>query len=159
MSTVPPMAIEQQRGQRPDRRRVPRGGRRASDRSGLHPTIVVADSYEGARRPCARYLDRYRFQVAEAADGEEALSFITALAPHVILADSSLPAMPAWRLAQWLAQSWRTRNIPVIVMTSDGESDDDLPLPDNAAGVLIKPFSLTAMLGEVRRVLRLSTTV
>jgi CheY-like chemotaxis protein len=151
------MVIEQQRGQRPDRRRVPRGGRRTSDRSGLHPTILLADSYEGARRPCARYLDRYRFQVAEVADGEQALSFITALAPHIILADSSLPAMPAWRLTQWLAQSWRTRSIPVIVMTSEVEPDDDLPPLENATGVLIKPFSLTAMLTEVRRVLRLSS--
>jgi CheY-like chemotaxis protein len=151
------MAIEQQRGQRPDRRRVPRGGRRTADRSGLHPTILLADSYEGARRPCARYLDRYRFQVAEVADGEQALAFITALAPHIILADSSLPAMPAWRLTQWLAQSWRTRSIPVIVMTSEAEPDDDLPPLENATGVLIKPFSLTAMLAEVRRVLRLSS--
>jgi len=153
------MASEQQRGQRPDLRRVSRGGRRTLDRPGLHPTILVADSYEGARRPCARYLDRYRFQVAEATDGEEALSCITTLGPHVILADSSLPTMPAWRLTQWLAQSWRTRNIPVILMTSDIEPDDDLPLPENAAGVLIKPFSLTTMLAEVRRVLRVSANL
>ena len=66
MATVPPMAIERQRGARPDRRRVPRGGRRTTDRTGLHPTILVADSYEGARRPCARYLDRFHFQVVEA---------------------------------------------------------------------------------------------
>jgi CheY-like chemotaxis protein len=154
MSTVPPMASEQHRGPRPDRRRVPRGGRRTNDRTGLHPTILVADSYEGARRPCARFLDRFHFQVAEAADGEEALSSITALAPHVILVDASLPAMPAWRLTQWLAQSWRTRNIPVIVMTSDIEPDQVRPLPENAAGVLVKPFPLTTMLAEIRRALR-----
>jgi DNA-binding response OmpR family regulator len=148
------MAIDQQRSVRPDRRRVPRGGRRTTDRTGLHPTILVADSYEGARRPCARYLDRFHFQVAEASDGEQALSTITAIAPHVIIADASLPAMPAWRLTQWLAQSWRTRNIPVIVMTSDIEVGDDVPLPEIAAGVLIKPFALTTMLAEVRRVLR-----
>jgi DNA-binding response OmpR family regulator len=41
-------------------------------------------------------------------------------------------------------------------MTSDVEPDDDFPLPDTAAGVLIKPFSLTTMLAEVRRVLRVS---
>jgi len=90
----------------------------------------------------------------EASDGEEALSTITTSAPHVILADASLPAMPAWRLTQWLAQSWRTRNIPVIVMTSDIGPGDDVALPEIAAGVLIKPFALTAMLAEVRRVLR-----
>ena len=35
-----------------DRRSVPRGGRRETDRSGRHPNVLVADSYEGARVPC-----------------------------------------------------------------------------------------------------------
>ena len=130
-----------------------------TDRPGHYPPVLVADSYDGARRPCARYLDRFHFQVAEAVDGEEALSFITGNVPHVILAEWSLPAMPAWRLSQWLAQSWRTRRIPVIVMTSDIEPNGELPLPDVAAGVLVKPFALTTMLDEVRRVLRTTAAV
>jgi DNA-binding response OmpR family regulator len=153
MPTVSTMANAQQRGARPDRRRVPRGGRRNTDRPGRYPPILVADSYDGARRPCARYLDRFHFQVAEASHGEEALSFIIALAPHVILADSSLPTMPAWRLKQWLAQNWRTRNIPVIVMAND-LAPDDADLREKGGGVLVKPFALTTMLAEVRRVLR-----
>ena len=78
-----------------DRRRVPRGGRRATDRSGKYPTVLVAESYDGVRKSCARYLDRFNFQVAEAADGEQALTQIAAEPPQVILAESNLPAMPA----------------------------------------------------------------
>jgi DNA-binding response OmpR family regulator len=114
----------------------------------------VADSYDGARRPCARYLDRFHFQVLEAADGEEALASITATPPQVILAEWNLPTMPAWRLTQWLAQSWRTRQIPVIVMTSDADAKAQIEPPERAAGLLVKPFSLPMMLAEVRRVLR-----
>jgi CheY-like chemotaxis protein len=147
-------AIDEQRGTRPDRRRVPRGGRRMMDRPGRYPTILVADNYERARRPCARYLDRYHFEVAEASDGEEALSSIIALAPHVVLADSRLPVMPAWRLTLWLAQNWRTRHIPVIVMTDDLAPDEETLRRESTRGVLVKPFPLATMLAEVRRVLK-----
>ncbi len=134
-----------------DRRRVPRGGRRAYDRPGAYPTILVADAYEGARHPVARYLQRFNFDVLEAADGEEALQKIVSSPPHVILADWSLPSMPARRLCQWLDQSWRTRNLPVIVMVGDYEPGEAMP---PVAAILVKPFSLGVMLDEIRRVLR-----
>lgn len=135
---------------------MPRGGRRAGDRIGKYPPVLIAESYDGVRRSCARYLDRFNFQVDEASDGESAIARIAANPPRLILAELNLPAMPAWRLAQWLAQSWRTRQIPVIVLGGDpGESNG--PHPDIrgvASGVLLKPFTLRAMLEEIRRVIR-----
>jgi two-component system phosphate regulon response regulator PhoB len=103
-------------------------------------------------------LDKFRFHVAEAADGEEALSLITATEPHVILTDWSLPTMPVSRLMRWLAQGWRTRHIPVIVMADDLDPAADWSRA-NPAGVLIKPFPLAMMLHEIRRVLRASLQI
>jgi len=141
----------------PDRRRVPRGGRRPADRPGKYPMVLVAESYDGVRKSCARYLDRFNFQVAEAADGEEALKYIAAEPPQVILAELNLPSMPASRLAQWLSQNWRTRQIPVIVLAGDLEPSD-VPASDDfrkvVGGVLVKPFTLKVMLDEIRRVMR-----
>lgn len=131
---------------------MPRGGRRTTDRPGQHPPVLVADSYQGVRQACARYLGHFHFQVAEATNGEEALSLIGETLPHVILTESGLPLMPASRLTQWLAQSWRTREIPIIVMTHELEPEG---LPYRAAGVLVKPFTLADMLEEIRRVLHL----
>lgn len=136
-----------------DRRRVPRGGRRPGDRPGRHPTVLVADSYESARRPCVRYLDLFNFDVVEAGDGEEALAKIVARPPRVILTEWALPAMPVPRLSQWLAQRWRTSGIPVIVIAS---TDEPQIAGAAVAGVLMKPFPLKDMLEEVRRVLRLT---
>jgi DNA-binding response OmpR family regulator len=139
-----------------DRRRVPRGGRRPTDRAGKYPPVLVAESYDGVRQSCSRYLDRFNFEVVQAADGEQALAHIAAAPPQVILAELNLPAMPAWRLSQWLSQSWRTRHIPVIVLGGDldpmkvGYEE----LRPHAAAVLLKPFPLRTMLEEIRRVLR-----
>jgi DNA-binding response OmpR family regulator len=123
--------------------------------------VLVAESYEGVRRSCARYLDRFHFQVVEAADGEQALKKIAADPPQVILAELHLPSMPAGRLAQWLSQSWRTRQIPVIVLAADldpfGTSVSE-DFRSVVAGVLVKPFTLRGMLDEIRRVIRASTT-
>ena len=80
--------------------------------SRARPHVLVADGYDGARRPCVRYLERFNFEVAEAANGEEAMARIASALPHVILADWWLPALPAPRLAEWLAQSRQTRDIP-----------------------------------------------
>jgi DNA-binding response OmpR family regulator len=143
--------LDVERRAQSDRRRVPRGGRREYDRTGAYPTILVADAYEGARLPVARYLQRFHFNVLESADGEDALQKIVAASPYLILADWSLPSMPARRLCQWLDQSWRTRSVPVIVMVSDYEPGEGMP---PVAGILVKPFSLATMLDEIRRVIR-----
>jgi two-component system phosphate regulon response regulator PhoB len=141
----------------PDRRFVPRGGRRTGDRAGKYPPVLIAESYDGVRSSCARYLDRFNFQVMEARDGESAIARIAADPPRLILAELNLPAMPAWRLAQWLAQSWRTRQIPVIVLAGDPGGFGGSQGPDVrtvGSGVLLKPFTLRAMLEEIRRVIR-----
>lgn len=137
-----------------DRRRVPRGGRRQKDRSGRHPNLLVADSYEGARVPCVRYLQHLGFRVDQAADGEQALALIRATPPHLILAEQRLPKMPAWRLKQRLAQHERTQHIPIIVTVSDFNLAGGDRESQGMASVLVKPFPLAAMISEVRRVLR-----
>jgi CheY-like chemotaxis protein len=133
-----------------DRRRVARGGRRVADRPGRHPPVLVADSYDGVRRACARYLRQFNFEVVEAADGEQALARIVASPPQVILSEWNLPSMPAGKLAQWVAQRRPDVTIPVIVL-ANAEGDAEMP---RIAGVLRKPFSLVQMIDEVRRVLR-----
>ena len=148
------LIASEQRGSLSDRRRVSRGGRRAHDRVGAYPPVLVADSYDGVRTSCSRYLDRFNFQVLEASDGEQALACINAEAPQVILTELNLPEMPAVRLAQWLSQNWRTRQIPVIVLAAGLEPGTNQDFQSMVAGVLLKPFQLQTMLGEIRRVLR-----
>ena len=128
-----------------DRRRVPRGGRRTTDRPGRYPPLLVADSDDGARRPCVRYLRLFGFQVEEARTGDDAVAAIDAVQPQVIVTELTLPS--AERLTERLTQDVR---IPVIVTATDAAS----PIPPQAVAGLVKPFPLATMLEEVRRVLR-----
>lgn len=132
---------------------MPRGGRRPSDRPGRHPTLLVAESYAAVRRPFVKYLEYYSFRVTQASNGDELLAAVTRARPHVILTEAALPHMAAQRLSQWLANSYHTRHIPVIVL-ADALSEGAETRLGNPAGVLFKPFPLSSMLDEVRRVLR-----
>jgi DNA-binding response OmpR family regulator len=132
---------------------VPRGGRRPTDRPGRHPTLLLAESYAPVRRPFVRYLEHFCFRVTQATNGDELLAAVARTRPHVILTEVALPQLNAQRLSQLLANSYHTRDIPVIVM-ADALSDGTEAMLGSPAGVLIKPFPLSTLLDEVRRVLR-----
>ena len=140
----------------PDRRRVSRGGRRATDRPGCYPSVIVADSYARARIPCARYLGRYGFKVIQAATPGRAVRAVAAQEAQIILAEISPTPTPTARLTERLAADARARRIPLIVMTTGFGDQVRDHAHYGAAGVLLKPFRLTRMLDEVRRVLRAS---
>jgi len=135
-----------------DRRRIPRGGRRATDLLGRHPQVLVADSYDGARIPCAKYLDLMGFGVLEAGSGHGAIAHIDAQAAHVIVIENGLPNAPVVQIAQRLRSS--SQAVPLIVMTSDLDVVEEIVTASPLVAVLEKPFSLTTMLAEIRRLLR-----
>jgi DNA-binding NtrC family response regulator len=132
----------------PDRRRAARGGRRESDRPGRHPVILLADSYEDARSPVARYLDRFGFDVREATTADEAVAALDRDQPEVLL--SGLRGADAAVLFD--ALSARGPGAPRVIMVLLSANDD--PVPPVATGVMSKPFSLRPMLDELRREIR-----
>ena len=126
-----------------DRRRFPRGGRREGDRPGRHPKVAIIDAYEGVRRPCARYLEHFNFEIVEGAEAELGMQLLEAAPPALFL----IEAPPSHALAR-LHEEATARSIPCIsLMTALGESATP------ADGALVKPFTLGAMLDEIRRVL------
>ena len=139
---------ELQRRDEPDRRRVARGGRRPYDQAGRYPSVIVADSFDGARRPCVSYLHRLNFDVIEVSTREEMAARLQRSMPRLVLAERALPGGQGTR--HWLdVLQWC--EIPVIVIANTEESNTPLPA---GAGLLRKPFTLAQMIAEVRRVLR-----
>src|SRR4029077_20316840 len=141
------MTPERRSVEGPDRRRIPRGGRRPTDLHGRYPRVLIDDSDAGARRPCVRYLSLFGFDVEEAATGDEAVVALNSCPPHLPIADTRLSSA-----AQFETIVAKDYQIPVIVTTTDHAG----PVPLEAIGVLIKPFPLATMLNEVRRALTLA---
>ncbi len=114
--------------------------------------MIVADSYEAARRPCIRYLDHFSFDVAPATDGQGAIDAIRSQSTAVILMDSHLKD-PASR--KRLGAESRTLGVPLILMVDTQSEARDPDLSDlRAAAILVKPFPLAVMIDTIRGVLR-----
>jgi len=89
----------------------------------------------------------------DAGNGYRALEHIDASAAHVIVVENGLPNASVSQIVDRLRGAGQA--VPLIVMTSDLDVVEDttvagLPL----VAVLEKPFSLTTMLQEIRRMLR-----
>jgi DNA-binding response OmpR family regulator len=126
----------------PDRRRFPRGGRRETDRPGRHPRIAIIDQYEGVRQPCARYLEHFNFDVCEGPDPELGFRLMESEPPALFLLEEPQSAAIARLHAQAAALS-----IPCISLVTAIDASVA------ADGALVKPFTLSAMLDEIRRLL------
>ena len=72
--------------QRSDRRRVPRGGRRADDRTGFAPLVLVADEDAASGDMCEALLATLHFAVARVDSVDKAAAVLSTLVPDVIVA-------------------------------------------------------------------------
>jgi CheY-like chemotaxis protein len=81
------------------------------------PLILVVDDYQDAREMYAEYLQYSGFRVAEARNGNEAVTQAFDLRPDLILMDLSLPGMDGWEATRLLKADERTRHIPIVALT------------------------------------------
>ena len=81
------------------------------------PLILVVDDYQDAREMYAVYLQFSGFRVAEARNGNEAVTQAFSLRPDLILMDLSLPGMDGWEATRLLKADDRTKHIPVVALT------------------------------------------
>ena len=144
VGTVSHISDNRRQSPAPDRRMMPRGGRRDSDVNGQHPPVLVGDSDPSARRVLTRALERFSFRVVEAATGEDALALALESSPSVVVAESTLPRDDE------LQAFIRANSIPYIVTTTN----DLGVVPADAVAVLEKPFPLEDLMAQVFRVVR-----
>src|SRR5437588_6608035 len=119
-----------QRREGPDRRRLPRGGRRADDAEGYAPLVLVADDDEGSAARCEAILAALHFAVAPAHSVEEALRVMSALRPELVVAHLK----DEERLHLALRSDPMMAGIPVVRAT--GPTEDPQALVDEIRRVL-----------------------
>jgi CheY-like chemotaxis protein len=79
--------------------------------------ILVVDDYQDAREMYAEYLQYSGFRVAEAKNGNEAVTQARSLRPDLILMDLSLPGMDGWEATRVLKADDATKHIPIVALT------------------------------------------
>jgi DNA-binding response OmpR family regulator len=116
--------------------------------------VLVVDDEPMVREVLARYLRREGFDVAVAADGEEALARLQSEDPDLVLLDLMLPRVDGYEV---LRQLRARADTPVIMITArGGETDRVVGLEIGADDYVTKPFSPREVVARVRAVLRRS---
>ena len=124
------------------------------------PLVLVVED-EAAIATMLRYnLEKQGYRVAEASDGQEALTRIQEQQPDIVLLDWMLPLMSGIEVCRQIRRKPATRDLPVIMVTARTEDQDAVRgLNTGADDYITKPFNIDALLARMRALLRRSNSV
>ncbi len=120
--------------------------------------VMVVDDSLTVRKIATRFLQREGYRVITARDGQEALEMLEEETPDIMLLDIEMPRMDGFEVAHHMRSSGRTRDLPIIMITSrtaDKHRDHAFSLGVNA--YMGKPYVEEELLVEMRRLLQRET--
>ena len=82
------------------------------------PTILLVDDIESNRDVVKYYLEEYNCIVAEAENGKEAIDFLKAHKPDLILMDIQMPVLDGYEATKQIREQKQFASIPVIALTA-----------------------------------------
>jgi len=112
--------------------------------------VLVVDDNELIRRLATTLLSKKHYTVTTARNGTHALLAVDAFKPDVILLDVMMPEMDGFECCRRLKQDEATRDIPVVMVSSNTDSFDKIKgLETGAADYVTKPFDYGELLARV----------
>jgi len=106
------------------------------------PTVMIVDDSLTVRKITGRLLEREGYKVVTAKDGSDALEkLLEPPLPDVILSDIEMPRMDGFDLLRNIRADDRTKDIPVVMITSRlADKHKELAVQLGANNYLGKPF-------------------
>jgi len=141
-------------------RKPSRTGERSNRREGtggsypcaVRKRVLVVDDEDRIRGIVRSYLERDEFDVAEAADGENALRLAREWHPDLVILDVMMPGADGLEVLRELR---KRSELPVILLTARSEEVDKVVgLSVGADDYVTKPFSPRELAARVKAVLR-----
>lgn len=118
-------------------------------------TILIVDDSETVRNQVGRALKEAGFGVVQASDGVEGLREAREGDFDLILLDVSMPRMGGMEVLDRLRQEDKTRDVPVLVLTTEMQ---ELMIRRakraGAAGWIIKPVKMHLLVEAIKKVAR-----
>lgn len=101
---------------------------------------------------CSMYktkLEQEKFEITTAEDGAKGLDMAVQIMPDLILLDIILPQIDGFAVLQELKLGAKTKNIPVIMLTNLGTSDDKAKAEQYGSdGYIVKSENTPAQICE-----------
>ncbi len=120
--------------------------------------ILIIEDNEKNRKLCRDVLRAKGYQTIESETAEDGLKLALEKSPALILMDIQLPGMDGITAMKHLKADSQTKNIPVMAITASAMTyNRTTMLAEGFDGYQTKPISLKNFLGEVERVLLVSS--
>jgi DNA-binding response OmpR family regulator len=116
--------------------------------------ILIVEDHPTMREAMRLVLEGEGFIIDEASDGASALEHIRSEAPDLLFLDLNIPGTSGPDVLAAVKEDPDTAGVRVIVVTATGEEGRAAALRLGADEYFTKPFSPTALLRTVERVLR-----
>jgi two-component system cell cycle response regulator DivK len=117
--------------------------------------ILIGEDKATSRELLRTVLENQGYEVAEAADGEQALEQARAQVPDLILLDLQMPLRSGYEVVNELRQDPRFATVPIVAVTASAmQGDREKALEAGFSGYLSKPLSLSTLRQEIQRLLK-----
>lgn len=116
------------------------------------PSVLIVDDEPKIVQLARDYFERGGFTVADASDGQAALTAFRRQPAHLLVLDVGLPGRDGLDVIREIRKA---SNVPIIILTARGEETDKLiGLELGADDYVVKPFSPKELVARARAVLR-----
>ena len=120
--------------------------------------ILIIEDNEKNRKLCRDVLQVKGYKTIESETAEDGLTLARSQAPALILMDIQLPGMDGITAMKQLKADPGTQSIPIIAITASAMTHNRTTmLAEGFDGYQTKPITLKDFLGEVERVLQVSS--
>jgi two-component system cell cycle response regulator DivK len=117
-------------------------------------SVLYVEDNEYNRKIVRQLLGRTSYRLVEAVDGEAGVAAAFDELPDLVLMDVQLPKMSGLDATRILRADARTKDIPIVIITSFAMSGDrERATAAGASGYLAKPYSPRELLALLRQFL------
>lgn len=118
---------------------------------GAKKKVLMADDSKTALMMATTALRSLPYEVTTAADGEEALAKALANPPDIVVLDVMMPKLDGFEVCRRLRADERTKDLPVIMLTTRGESNNrETGRTCGATEYLTKPLNMVEFLDKLK---------
>jgi len=116
--------------------------------------ILIAEDSPTQAEQLKYILEKHKYKVLVAKDGKEGIEMLLEHRPSLVITDIVMPEMNGYELCKEIKSREKTRNIPVILLTSFSRSEDVMEgISCGADNFLTKPIREEYLVSHIEEIL------
>jgi len=121
----------------------------------LNMPVLIVDDYKTMLRIIRNLLKQIGFEnVAEASDGNEALSKLREKSFNLVISDWNMEPMTGLQLLKEVRKDEKLRSLPFVMITAESKAENVISAREaGVSNYIVKPFNAETLKGKLQSVL------